>query len=165
MQVRMYQAADWPHLCEIHDPARMQELTASGLGDAFLTLEQTAESEGLFDGVVLVAEKDGEAVGFVALSDDELTWLYVHPAHQRRGIARLLVRAVLEYATGPVSLDVLEGNDAALKLYLSEGFELVERVQGKLTGNEDFAAAGLVLRHPGSRVLESPDPVSEAGLA
>ncbi len=32
------------------------------------------------------------------------------------------------------------------ELYLSEGFKLIKRIEGKLEGNEDFAAVGLVLR-------------------
>jgi ribosomal protein S18 acetylase RimI-like enzyme len=147
VRVRDYAPSDWPHLCAIHDAARKQELLASGLLDAFLTLEQTADNEGLFDGLVLVAEDDAEVLGFIALSDNEITWLYVSPAHQRRGVARRLIRAALRSATGPVSLDVLMGNEAALKLYLSEGFQVVKQVTGKLAGNESFAASGFVLRH------------------
>jgi len=41
---------------------------------------------------------------------------------------------------------VLVGNDAALALYLSEGFTVERRVDAKLTGNEAFSASGYVLR-------------------
>ncbi|MBE9157059.1 GNAT family N-acetyltransferase [Nodosilinea sp. LEGE 06152] len=149
MRIREYEPSDWPQLCEIHDEARRQELEASGLLEAFLTLEQTAEGEGLFDGKVYVAEAEGVPVGFIAIAEGEITWLYVSPRHQRCGIARRLVREAIACAGGPVSLDVLEGNEAALKLYLSEGFEVVKRVSGRLAGNEAFAATGLVLRHHG----------------
>lgn len=118
-----------------------------------MNLEQTAENEELFEGLVLVVEDKVDRLGFIAISDNEITWLYVSPAHQRQGVARLLVRAALESATGPVSLDVLIGNDAALNLYLSEGFEVVKQVNGKLAGNEGFAASGLVLCH--QRALSS----------
>lgn len=153
MRVRKYVPSDWTHLCVIHDAARQQELLVSGLLNAFLNLEQTAENEGLFDGLVLVAEDKNERLGFIAISDNEITWLYVSRAHQRQGVARLLVRAALESATGPVSLEVLSGNDAALNLYLSEGFEVVKQVNGKLTGNEAFAASGLVLSHQRAEFL------------
>ncbi|MEO0374964.1 MAG: alpha/beta fold hydrolase [Cyanobacteria bacterium P01_A01_bin.17] len=46
-----------------------------------------------------------------------------------------------------MEIEVLEGNTPALKLYLSEGFKIVQRVEGKLEGNEKFAAAGLALRY------------------
>lgn len=149
MQIREYESSDWPHLCVIHDEARKQELEASGLMDAFLTLEATAEGEGLFDGKVLVADDEGIPLGFIAIAEGEITWLYVSPRHQRRGVARRLVREAISCESGPVSLDVLEGNEAALQLYLSEGFEVVKRVSGRLAGNEAFAATGLVLRHHG----------------
>jgi hypothetical protein len=40
---------------------------------------------------------------------------------------------------------VLVGNEAALNLYLSEGFCVLRRVDGKLVGNESFAASGYFL--------------------
>jgi ribosomal protein S18 acetylase RimI-like enzyme len=148
MPIRPYAPTDWPRLCEIHDAARLQELAASGLLDAFLTLQQTAENEGLFDGQVLVAEEAQVVQGFIGFTDDELTWLYVDPKHQRRGVARQLVRAALKAASVPLVLDVLVGNDAALQFYLSEGFEVIDRLSGKLAGNESFAATADVLRSP-----------------
>lgn len=48
MNVRPYTPSDWPRICAIHDTARRHELQARLLGDAFLSLEQTAENEGLF---------------------------------------------------------------------------------------------------------------------
>ena len=149
MQIRPYRDTDWPQLCAVHDVARPAELQASGLSDAFLTLEQTGEAEGLFDATLLVAEQEGQVLGFVGYTEDELTWLYVHPSHQRRGVARALVRAAVQASPQPLALDVLVGNEAALQLYLSEGFVIAETISGKLAGNEGFAASAHVLRHPG----------------
>lgn len=149
LQIRPYHPTDWPQLCAVHDAARPAELAASGLSEAFLTLEQTGENEGLFDGPLLVAEREGQVIGFVGFHDGELTWLYVHPAQQRQGIARQLVRAALAAAGTPLELDVLLGNEAALALYRSEGFEVLRRLDGKLAGNEGFAASAWVLRHAG----------------
>lgn len=36
--------------------------------------------------------------------------------------------------------------DSGIALYLSEGFKVIRRVEGKLIGNEEFDAIGLVLR-------------------
>jgi ribosomal protein S18 acetylase RimI-like enzyme len=49
-------------------------------------------------------------------------------------------RAAVRASLTPLSLEVLVGNEAALALYLSEGFRIVDRVSGKLAGNERFAA-------------------------
>lgn len=149
MELRAYSPDDWKRLCVIHDAARLHELQASGLADAFLTLEQTAENEGLFDGEVIVAEHEGEVCGFAAYAVGELTWLYVDPGRYRQGIGRRLLRHAIEASGGTMSTEVLVGNEPALALYLSEGFKVVRRVDGKLTGNEAFAVSGYLLQRTG----------------
>ncbi len=147
VNTRPYQSTDWSRLCEIHDASRLNELSLTVGIDAFLTLEQTAENEGLFDDKLVVAEVDGIVQGFVAYSDAELTWLYVDPQSYKRGVGRALVRHAIADSTSAMELELLEGNTPALSLYLSEGFRVIKRIEGKLEGNEDFAAVGLVLRH------------------
>ncbi|MBY0241471.1 MAG: GNAT family N-acetyltransferase [Burkholderiaceae bacterium] len=149
MHIRQYHHNDWARICAIHDAARKYELDASGLADAFLTLEQTGAAEGLFDATLLVAVEDGIVAGFAGYTEDEMTWLYVDPARYRHGVGRALLRAVLRAAGKPLALDVLVGNGAALALYQSEGFRIVETISGKLAGNERFAASAHVLQHPG----------------
>lgn len=145
MQLRPYEPKDWPRLCEIHDSARMDELRASGLTDAFLPLEQAAENEGLFDYTLAVAEVEGSVQGFVAYSDTELTWLYVDPTAYRKGIGRQLLRHAIQASNCPLFIEVLVGNDAALALYLAEGFHIVKIANGMLAGNEQYAASCYVL--------------------
>jgi ribosomal protein S18 acetylase RimI-like enzyme len=146
MNLRPYSAGDWERLCVIHDAARVHELQASGLMQAFLTLEHTAQNEGLFDGEVIVAEVEGEVSGFAAYTEGELTWLYVDPSRYKQGIGRRLLRHAIEASAGTISTEVLVGNETALALYLSEGFKVVRRVDGKLAGNESFAASGYELQ-------------------
>jgi ribosomal protein S18 acetylase RimI-like enzyme len=153
MHLRSYDPGDWERLCEIHDRARQDELRASGLAAAFLTLAQTAQNEGLFDGTVVVAEDGGRVLGFAAFRTDELTWLYVDPACYRQGIGRALLRHVIDACKTTLSAEVLVGNEAALALYLDEGFSVAERLDGRLAGNEGFAASGYVLRRaPGAAI-------------
>jgi ribosomal protein S18 acetylase RimI-like enzyme len=57
---------------------------------------------------------------------------------------------VLKASPNPLSLEVLVGNDAALSLYRSEGFSVIEQVSGKLAGNESFPAAAYVLSFKGA---------------
>ncbi|PXX33708.1 GNAT family N-acetyltransferase [Undibacterium pigrum] len=147
MNIRNYLPADWPRLCTIHDAARVFELQAAGLPDAYLTLEQTGENEGLFDGDIVVAELDGKVQGFAAWCEGELTWLYVDPANFKQGTGRHLLRHAISANQGKLDTEVLQGNQAALTLYLSEGFKIVEESQGKLAGNEAFKASGYVLRY------------------
>lgn len=146
MHIRPYQTTDWQAVCRVHDAARVYELEASGLAEAFLPLEETGAQEGLFDATLLVAEIDGAVAGFAGYTDEELTWLYVDPVRFRQGIGRALVMAVLRDAGKPLALDVLTGNAAALALYLSAGFTIIDTISGKLAGNEQFAASAHVLR-------------------
>lgn len=143
--IRPYESTDWPQLCRIHDAARLDELRASAGEAAFLTLEQTFENEGLFEGRVDVAVRDAAVLGFIAFNPDELTWLYVDPAHYGQGVGRALLRHAFAHAAPVFATEVLEGNERALGLYLSEGFVVLERVTGRLTGNESFPATGYVL--------------------
>lgn len=145
IEVRAYRDADWPRLCAIHDAARRDELGAAGLAGAYLTLEQTGANEGLFDANVVVAELDGIVRGFAAFSADELTWLYTDPVAYRQGIARALLRHAVAAGGDAMYAEVLVGNEAALALYRSEGFAVLRRVDGKLAGNEAFAASGYYL--------------------
>jgi ribosomal protein S18 acetylase RimI-like enzyme len=148
--IRAYDDSDWAALCRIHDAARLDELRDSAGLDAFLTLEQTAEGEGLFDGLLWVAETDGEVTGFVALDGDEITWLYVDPARYRHGIGRALLRHALAHTGDRAEVTVLDGNPHALALYRSEGFVVRETRTGPLAGNERFTATGHIMeRRPG----------------
>lgn len=144
--IRPYQTTDWAAICEVHDAARQDELRHSVGLAAFLTLEQTFENEGLFDGEVWVYELEGRAVGFMAINGNELTWLYVAPAHYRKGIAGILLQKAIDTTDGPIYTEVLCGNDAALAFYLHHGFEILEKKTGKLVGNEAFDAEGYYLK-------------------
>jgi len=149
ISVRPYEPRDWDAICRIHDAARPEELrTTVGL-EAYLDLASTYEAEGLFDGEVWVAELDGEVAGFVAGTPDEITWMYVDPGAQRRGVGRALVAHVLERATGPVRLEVLDGNPA-IGFYERLGFVVESTTTGRLAGNETFGATGhtMVWRPP-----------------
>lgn len=128
MEIRPDRPEDWPRVCAIHDAARLVELRLSAGDAAFLTLERTAQSEGLFAGELVVAAVDGRVEGFAAYGLEELTWLYVAPVAYRRGVGRALVRHVLASVPRPVTVEVLEGNGPALSLYRSQGFMLVRRL-------------------------------------
>jgi ribosomal protein S18 acetylase RimI-like enzyme len=150
--LRPYAPSDWGSLCIIHDAARRHELQAAGLADAFLSLEQTADNEGLFNGEVVVAESQGQVLGFVAYAQGELTWLYVEPSRFRQGIGRQLLRHAVQACGGNLTTEVLVGNEPALALYLSEGFKVLRRADGKLAGNEAFAASGYVLHRNAGKI-------------
>ncbi|GGQ55834.1 GNAT family N-acetyltransferase [Couchioplanes azureus] len=146
MLIRPYRDDDWPQIARIHDAARLDELRDSAGVAAFLTLAQTAEGEGLFDGRVWVAEDGGTVAGFVAHDDAEITWLYVDPARYRRGIGRALLRHAMAACDAErIEVTVLAGNAAGLALYRAEGFEITETRTGPMVGNESFTATGHIM--------------------
>jgi ribosomal protein S18 acetylase RimI-like enzyme len=146
MNVRPYRSADWPALCAIHDLARMEELQAAGLADAFLPLEVAAGREDLFAYTVMVAEREDSVLGFVAFDRDELGWLYVDPACRHRGVGRALVAAAQQASTGGLSLELLIGNAAALAFYRRCGFLATGTRSGRMPGNESFAVGVQVMQ-------------------
>lgn len=138
MQIRKYQKHDFPALCEIHDPARKQELKSAKLSAAFIPFKTAAIKENLFDDYqVYIAQKDKQVVGFVAFNDEELGWLYVKSKYQHQGIGSQLIDFAIKNAGRPFYLEVLEGNPAQ-KLYLAKGFKIIQHESGKMPGNESF---------------------------
>ena len=139
MEILPYDPQFWEDIQAVHDRARQQELAYADLKDAFLPLSIAAEREDLFSYRVFVATYAGAAVGFVAFTEDELAWLYVHPIFQRRGIGRKLAEfAISQMDPGEKTVEVLYGNMPAKKLYVSLGFTKETVVHGKMPGNESF---------------------------
>ena len=89
--------------------------------------------------VVLVAEEEGQLVGYVQFGaaqidlaqhgDGEIRRLYVHEAHQNKGYGTLLLEAALHHpllqAAPRIYLDVWEHNHGAQRLYQRHGFTVV----------------------------------------
>jgi GNAT superfamily N-acetyltransferase len=144
--VRLYEQNDWASICRIHDKARIDELKNSVGLDAYLTLEQTYQSEGLFDGDVWVYELENKVIGFMSINDNDLTWLYVLPEHYKQGIGKALLQKAIEVVDDTLFTEVLCGNDVALNFYLNQGFKIVQKTKGKLAGNEIFEAEAFYLK-------------------
>jgi ribosomal protein S18 acetylase RimI-like enzyme len=81
---------------------------------------------------VLVAEEDGEIVGFVAMAHGNwVEHLYVDPDRRRRGIgSALLDRAKARMPAG-FELWVFQQNDAARRFYEKHGLRVVELTDGR----------------------------------
>lgn len=148
---RPYRKDDFARLCEIHDAARMKELSYTDQQGAFIPLVEAAVTEHLFDYTLVVAEADGRVDGFVAYNSNELGWLYVHPSCFRRGIATLLTKQVIVDGGPEISLEVLHANQPAFELYKKLGFDLVRTVSGNMAGNEAFPVTIHELRYITSR--------------
>lgn len=139
LKLRAYAPSGWEAIEAIHDEARRIELKLAGLDAAFLPLKIAAQREDLFDYPGLyVAEENGQVVGFTACNEEELAWLYVSPAHFRKGIGKALSQYAFAQFPTICSIEALKGNEPARCLYESLGFHVAEIVSGRMPGNEDF---------------------------
>lgn len=87
-------------------------------------------------GRLWLAERDGEVVGTIALTDEgddvaQLRWFLVDPSARGSGVGRRLLRALLDHARrerfARVVLWTVSGLDAAARLYTDAGFRRAER--------------------------------------
>ncbi len=140
LAIRPYRPEDFPGIERVHDRARRVELRYAGLEDAFLPLRIAAEREDLFAYPGLfVAELGGEIAGFAACTQEELAWLYVDPAHARKGVGRALAEHALQRFPGIRRVEVLSGNAPAQALYARLGFVTAAAERGRMPGNEAFS--------------------------
>lgn len=138
--IRPYRPEDFPGIERVHDRARRVELRYAGLEEAFLPLRIAAEREDLFAYPGLfVAELGGEIAGFAACTQEELAWLYVDPAHFRKGVGRALAEHALQRFPGIRRVEVLSGNAPAKALYARLGFVTAATERGRMPGNEAFS--------------------------
>ena len=138
--IRDYRPDDWPAICRVHDRARPDELRGSYDARAFIPLAQDPEGEYIQACVMFVAHQGDDIVGFAGIDDPYLAWLYVDPAHYRRGIGRALLQHCLARLGADAWTQACGNNEAALELYRSEGFVVESRFTGENAGYEGPAA-------------------------
>lgn len=86
------------------------------------------------EGGVQVAEVDGQAVGFLARKDAEVTALYLAATVRGRGVGSALLRATQRDAPA-LDLWTFDVNQGAKRFYASHGFVEVGRGDG--SGNDE----------------------------
>jgi ribosomal protein S18 acetylase RimI-like enzyme len=131
---RAYQDADWPAICRIHDRARPDELKCSCDPRAFIPIEQDPEVEDLKRSQKFVACDGNKVVGFSAVDEKYVSFLYVDPKYYGQGIGRKLLQMAIDTIGEGAWTIVLDGNHRAIGLYESEGFEETERFKGDNAG-------------------------------
>ena len=121
--------ADWRLLRQrslAEDPDAFSSSTTMWTGDNDTEDRWRAR---LADGPCFIAYEGDRPVGMVAgwVVDDaaQLTSMWVAPEARRRGIGTALIERVVEWAAGrPLSLRVMDGNQAAVTAYERQGFVL-----------------------------------------
>jgi len=117
------------------------------------------------DQAMFLAEANGEPIGLSGafrLEDEPRTMhlvaMWVDPSHRRYGVARALTKTIIDWArhsdADAVALWVVEGNEAARRLYESEGFTTTGESKA-LPSNPDLVEHRLT-RSLGTR-LRMPD--------
>ena len=132
--VRPFKSADWKAICRIHDLARPDEIEGSCDPRAFVPIEEDEEVEQLKKCRKLVAVTEKAVVGFIGIDAGYIGWLYVHPDYYSKGVGRKLLQAGLELVKGKAWTIALEGNNRAIGLYQSEGFQEARRYQSENAG-------------------------------
>ena len=132
--IRDYRPDDWAAICRVHDRSRPDELRGSFDARAFIPLAEDPEGDYIAACTMFVAERGGEVVAFAGIDEPYLAWLYVDPAHYRLGIGRALLRHCLARLDEDAWTQACGNNEAALGLYLSEGFVIESRFTGKNAG-------------------------------
>jgi len=136
MHIRPYRHDDWADVCQIYNLAKPEELLGAIDPKAILRLEADPDMQSLFRGSdIFVAADFDRVVGFCGSRGSFITWLFVHPAFRRKGIATLLVRGMLGRLKEPVTLNVMTSNIPARALYEAIGFHVEREFRGNFQGN------------------------------
>jgi ribosomal protein S18 acetylase RimI-like enzyme len=136
VHLRAYCPDDWTAVCEIYNLSKPEELLGVVGTESILPLEADCDMQALFRGSqILVAEVAHRIAGFGGSRGSFITWLFVHPAFRRKGVATALVREMLGRLQQPVTLNVMMSNAPARNLYERIGFKVEREFQGNFQGN------------------------------
>lgn len=162
--IRTFTPADWGAVCDVYEAAAKLELTLSGTDSrAFRPMPDDEDLDTFLRlNTALVACVGGRVVGFVAWRDrgewrdsGYLSWLYVDPAHHRRGIGERLMRLAME-ALGDQAWTLTKlGNDPAIRLYRRHGMKIVRRDPADTSG---YPSSEIRLALPTSRRSDPDAP-------
>lgn len=129
--IRPYTAADADATIEVFVRAIRETASANYTPpqvEAWATVDRDGWSKARLARPTWLAMIDGQAAGFTDLEPDgHLDMMYVHPAFQRRGVARALLRAV-EGAARAQNLDRLysEVSLTARPFFEAHGFRILK---------------------------------------
>ena len=135
MELRPYRSEDWAVVCEIYDFSKPDELRGVVEPSEILSLASDPRMTTLFrDSRIVVMEDESRVVGFAGIRENFITWLFVHPKSRRQGVAAALIRQLLSEVEGPVTLNVVRSNAAALAFYRNIGFTVEREYPGNFQG-------------------------------
>ena len=140
MILREYKDTDWEEVKEIYNLAKPDEMRGSVDLRALILLKDDEKNIELFhDSRIYVIEKDNILLGFGGNKGNCISWLFVHPNHRRKGVAKLIIEQILSQLTGTIKLNVAKNNIAAMALYNKFGFKIEREFEGNYNGYKSQA--------------------------
>jgi ribosomal protein S18 acetylase RimI-like enzyme len=135
--IRIYKESDWRQVSKIYDLSKPDEMNGLVNSDLITPLSKDDKMFRYFkESRIWVYENEHKIKGFIGLKEDVISWLFVHPKHRRRGIARKLLTKIIEECNDSLKLNVAKSNRAALSLYLNFGFDVYEEFEGRMYGEK-----------------------------
>ena len=137
MQIRAYRDDDFSTLCQIF--LRAVRETASqhyspAQIDAWAQVDDARWRQKMATSRVLVAEKEGEVVGFITAVDRYIDLLFVTPTHSRQGVACALLAEL--FALIPTGTLTVEASITARPCFERMGFQVIAEQRVVARGEE-----------------------------
>ncbi len=147
MKIRPYKNDDWNSVKDIYNLSKPDEMRGSVDLKALIPLEKDQSNIDLLNtSDVLVIEEQNEICGFGGNKGNYISWLFVHPDHRRKGIAKKILDQILSSLTGEIRLNVAKHNNAAINLYKEYGFKIEREFQGNYNGYKSQAITLLLIK-------------------
>lgn len=131
LEIKSYEQKYFDYLSSVMDRARRQELKSENLEEIFLPLKDAPYLDYFLSCKIYLAFEDDVLAGFVGFRPGDLSFVYVDPSRQGRGIATTLIQKALDELERPIRLDVFTNNKRAKALYEKFGFKTVKTVTEK----------------------------------
>ncbi len=131
LEIKSYEQKYFDYLSLVMDRARRQELKSENLEEVFLPLKDAPYLDYFLSCKIYLAFEDDVLAGFVGFRPGDLSFVYVDPSRQGRGIATTLIQKALDELERPIRLDVFTNNKRAKALYEKFGFKTVKTVTEK----------------------------------
>jgi len=120
----------------VSDAQALQHIFSMNRGPEVIWLNKSQPPDRLSEQsegeMIIVAESHGQVLGFVSVWVPEkfIHHLYVHKAHQGKGLGRALVNEVADLYPGELSLKCVTSNQKAMGFYLHTGWREVSIGEG-----------------------------------
>jgi ribosomal protein S18 acetylase RimI-like enzyme len=75
--------------------------------------------------LVVVSKATAEVIGFMAMTPEVISQLYVHVSHQHDGIGSMLINMAKQQSTGRLRLFTFKVNKVAQRFYEQHGFRVI----------------------------------------